>query len=338
MAHLIAGAAVSFARSEDPVRQLFGRRSMVPREHMRDLMPGIAAVDRRAPGGYTEALMKLARLSPVFGAEVGDVDLRAIGDPDFEQIYAAWVEHGVLRFRDQHLDDRELEAFSARFGPLEKIPLRLTPEQERRVPSLYVTPISNVRVDGRPIGGLGNAEANWHSDMTYLPTPPPASVLLGVEIPTEGGDTHFACQHAALEALPAELRERIANVRIKHDAAHTSIGELRAGFDEVTDPARLPRAQRTPRFAATRRTDATRSTSVAVSTRTSRGCRSRRARRCSTSSGATPRCTSATWTQEWEVGDVVVWDNRRVLHRRDAFPDDMRRMLRRCQVLAREAS
>ena len=73
--------------------------------------------------------MKIKKLSSVFGAEIDGVDLKAIDDGDFEEVYRAWVEYGVLRFRDQKLDDPQLEAFSARFGPLEKIPLRMTPEQ-----------------------------------------------------------------------------------------------------------------------------------------------------------------------------------------------------------------
>ncbi len=111
--------------------------------------------------------MNITPLSPVFGAQIDGVDLSTIGDGDFEKVYRAWVECGVLRFRDQKLDDAQLEAFSARFGPLEKIPMRLTPEQEKRIPSLYVVPLSNITIDGKPIGGLGNSEANWHSDMTY---------------------------------------------------------------------------------------------------------------------------------------------------------------------------
>ena len=210
--------------------------------------------------------MNITPLSPVFGAEIDGVDLSSIGDADFEEVYRAWVEYGVLRFRGQKLDDGQLEAFSARFGPLEKLPMRLTPEQEKRIPSLYVVPLSNITVDGKPIGGLSNSEANWHSDMTYEETPPPASVLLSVEIPAEGGDTQFCCQHAALEAMPESLRVRLTDLRIKHDAS-------------------LPQN---------------------------------------------------VWAQKWNVGDVVIWDNRRVLHRRDAFPNHMRRMMRRCQVLARE--
>ena len=150
--------------------------------------------------------MNITKLSPVFGAEIDGVDLSTIGDGDFEKVYRAWVEYGVLRIRGQKLDDAQLEAFSACFGPLEKIPLRMTPEQMKKIPSLYVVSLSNITVDGKPIGGLGNSEANWHSDMTYMETPPPASVLLGIEIPAEGGDTQFSCQHAALEALPESLR------------------------------------------------------------------------------------------------------------------------------------
>jgi taurine dioxygenase len=279
--------------------------------------------------------MNIVKLSPVLGAEISGIDLATIGDHDFEEVYRAWVEHGLLRFRGQKLDDARLEAFSARFGPLEKIPLRMTPEQEKRIPSLYVVPLSNITVDGRPIGGLGNGEANWHSDMTYEETPPPASVLLGVEIPAEGGDTQFSCQHAALEAMPASLRARLANLRIKHDASHTSIGKLRRGFDDVTDPSKVPGAI----HPAIRRHEENGRDALYLGRR-----------EFAYIVGMTLEDSEAlldelwryaslpqnVWTQQWNVGDVIIWDNRRVLHRRDAFPDQMRRMLRRCQVLARE--
>ena len=157
--------------------------------------------------------MNITKLSPVFGAEIDGIDLSTIGDGDFEEVYRAWVEYGVLRFRGQKLDDAQLEAFSSRFGPLEKIPLRLTPEQEKRIPSLYVVALSNITIDGKPIGGLGNSEANWHSDMTYEETPPPASVLLSVEIPAEGGDTQFCCQHAAAKAAAVGGGPRISEFR-----------------------------------------------------------------------------------------------------------------------------
>jgi taurine dioxygenase len=77
------------------------------------------------------------------------------------------------------VSEDDLQAFSQRFGPLEEMPLgRLPEELRRKIKNRYVTVISNIVVDGRPIGGLGNAEANWHSDMSYIDTPPTASVLL----------------------------------------------------------------------------------------------------------------------------------------------------------------
>ena len=167
-----------------------------------------------------------------FVAEITGVDVRHLSDEEFEQLYAAWLQYGVLRLRNQSIDEDQLQAFSARFGPLEEIPFgRMSETEKAKVKNRYVTQLSNILVDGKPIGGLGNAEANWHSDMTYVETPPPASVLLGVEIPPSGGDTYFADQYAAFEALPDELRVRIADLTIKHDAAHTSIGKLRPGFE-----------------------------------------------------------------------------------------------------------
>jgi taurine dioxygenase len=279
--------------------------------------------------------MKISKLTPIFGAQIDGVDLATISDREFEEVYQAWVEYGVLRFRGQKLDDPQLEAFSARFGPLEKIPLRMTPEQEKKIPSLYVVPLSNVTIDGRPIGGLGNGEANWHSDMTYEKTPPPASVLLGVEIPAEGGDTHFSCQHAALLTMPRRLRDRLVGLRIKHDASHTSIGKLRSGFDDVTDPREAPGAT----HPAIHRHAENGRDALYLGRREFAFIEGMTLEESESLLDELWRYASLpqnVWTQQWEVGDVIIWDNRRVLHRRDAFPNEMRRMLRRCQVLARE--
>jgi len=103
-----------------------------------------------------------------------------------------------------------------------------------------VTQLSSIIADGKPISRLGNSGASWHSDMTYVEVPPPASVLLGIEIPDVGGDTYFAHQNAAYESLPAELKNRIRDLTIKHDAAHTSIGKLRPGFEAFDDPSDAP--------------------------------------------------------------------------------------------------
>src|SRR4051812_35475499 len=100
----------------------------------------------------------------------------------------------------------ELIAFSRRFGELDHAPIQ---ENGRRFvegrPELYI--VSNVLgADGQPIGNLGNGEAVWHTDMSYLPRPPKASMLYALEIPPAGGDTHFASMYAAYESLPPTLK------------------------------------------------------------------------------------------------------------------------------------
>ena len=182
-------------------------------------------------------------LTRSFVADITSLDLRDLEDQHFARLYSAWLEFGVLRVRDQNINEDELQSFSARFGPLGEIPFGRMPDSEKaKVKNRYVTQLSNIIVDGKPVGGLGNIEASWHSDMTYVAAPPPASVLLAVETPSEGGDTYFADQCAAYEAIPDILKQRIDHLTVKHDAAHTSIGRLRPGYEAFDDPRDAPGA------------------------------------------------------------------------------------------------
>ena len=278
-------------------------------------------------------MLTVTPMSASFGADITGVDLKNFTDEEFKGIYKAWLDYSVLRFRRQPLNDDELQRFSSRFGPLEEMPMGRRSEAERKlIPNRYVTVISNILKDDKPIGGLGNSEANWHSDMTYIEVPPPASILLGVEIPANGGNTHFANQYAALESLPDSLRKRIQSLKIKHDAAHTSIGRLRYGFEPFDDPRDAPGAIH-----------------PIIRTHNESG---REAlylgRREWAYIDGLPLGTSEslldelwahaakpenTLEQIWQPDDLVIWDNRCVLHRRDDFPQAQRRMMRRCQVL-----
>lgn len=283
--------------------------------------------------------MRIVHLSDHTGADVLDVDIRALSDTDFERIRQVWLERCVIRLRGQPLDVHELQRFSARFGPLEEMPqyARLSEEARQRIANKYVTVISNIKVDGKPIGGLGNAEANWHSDMTYNPVPPTASVLLGEEVPPSGGDTHFVNQVAAYEAMPDAMKQRLQQVHIKHDAAHTSVGDLRSTYAQPSSPMDAPGAVH-----------------PAVITHPETGRKALFLGRRDWAyipglpldesealldeiwSYAAP--PELVWTQQWQVGDLIVWDNRSTLHRRDGFDGSQRRLMRRCQVLARTSS
>ena len=280
-------------------------------------------------------MMDIQPLTENFVADICGIDVGRISDQDFDQLYDAWLQYGVLRLRDQRIDEDVLQAFAAKFGPLEEAPFgRMSETDKAKIKNRYVTQLSNILVDGKPIGGLGNAEATWHSDMTYVDTPPPASILLGIEIPQSGGDTCFADQRAAYDALPSSLRNRIAHLTIKHNAAHTSIGKLRPGYEAFDDPREAPGAV----HPIIRPHDETGQPALYLGRR-----------EWAYVPGLTLTDSEAlldelweyaalprqVWRQTWQPFDLIIWDNRRVLHRRDDFDPQSRRLMKRCQVLSK---
>ncbi|MEQ8693607.1 MAG: TauD/TfdA family dioxygenase [Pseudomonadales bacterium] len=280
-------------------------------------------------------MIEVQPLQGGFVAEIAGLEVSQISDQTFEQIYAAWLDYGVLRLRNQRIDEKQLQAFSARFGPLEEVPTgRMSEADKARLKSRYVTQLSNILIDGKPIGGLGNAEASWHSDMTYVETPPPASVLLGVEIPPAGGDTYFADQYAAYDALPEGLRTRVSELTIKHDAAHTSIGKLRPGFEPFDDPRDAPGAA----HPIIRTHEETGRNALYLGRREWAyvpGLSLEDSEKLLDELWSYAALPENVWRQQWQPYDLIIWDNRRVLHRRDDFDAQSRRLMKRCQVLAR---
>ncbi len=273
-----------------------------------------------------------------FGADVQDVDVATVDDAAFSEIHAAWLDRAVLRFRDQRLDREALQSFSRRFGPLEYAPFgKITPEELAKIRHPYVTVISNIVENGRPIGGLGAAEARWHTDMSYIEHPPTASILYAVEVPPAEGDTHYCNMLGALGALPPDLAARARGVRVKHDAAHDSIGKLRRGHRDVDDPRDAPGAHHPM---------------VLRHPETGRDALYLGRRQDAYVEGLSLDESEAlldaiwhhvalpndTWTQQWRVGDLVIWDNRSVMHRRAAFDPNCRRLMLRTQVRHPEAA
>jgi taurine dioxygenase len=279
--------------------------------------------------------MKITPIKTGFVADISDIDLTAVSEPEFDRLYAAWLTYGVLRVRDQAITEDELQSFSAKFGPLEEIPMGRMPESERaKIKNRYVTQLSNIFHNGKPIGGLGNAEASWHSDMTYVETPPPASILLAIEIPATGGDTYFSDQQAALDAIPGALKTRLQTLTIKHNAAHTSIGKLRPGYEPFDDPREAPGAI----HPIIRKHSETGAQCLYLGRREWAYIPGLSLQDSETlldeiwSYAAQP---DHVWRQQWQPSDLIIWDNRRVLHRRDDFDQNARRLMKRCQVLSR---
>src|SRR5258705_1747101 len=191
--------------------------------------------------GRERLRMEVRPTGVALGAEIRGVDLSAIDEQDFTDIHHAWLDHQVLLFRGQNLDDAQLIAFSRRFGELDWAPVQ---ESGRRFvegrPEIYI--VSNVVENGVPIGSLGAGEAVWHTDMSYMPDPPKASMLYALESPPKGGNTGFVSMYAAYEALPLALQQRIQGLSLKHDGTYNSGGYVRQGVDAVDDPLTSPGA------------------------------------------------------------------------------------------------
>ena len=157
-------------------------------------------------------------------ADVSGIDLaQPLDDATVAALQQAWMDNLVLRFRGQTLDDDQLMRFSAKFGTLDRAPVQAKGVTETR-PNEWVTIISNVKVAGKPIGGLGNYESLWHTDMSYNEVPPMASALYAHEVPPSGGDTGFCNMYRAYETLPADLKRRIDGLTCKHDSSRNSVG------------------------------------------------------------------------------------------------------------------
>jgi taurine dioxygenase len=270
-------------------------------------------------------------LSAAIGAEVAGVDLARLDEPTFEAIREAWHAHAVLLFRDQRLGDAELIAFSRRFGALDHAPVNENGKTfVQGHPELYV--VSNaLGPDGVPIGSLGAGEAVWHTDMSYLPEPPDASLLYALEVPPAGGDTWVCGMEAALRALPSALLARVRGLSIKHDGTYNSGGYLRQGLVATDDPVASPGTPhpivcehpvtgRPVLYLGRRRNAYVVGLPLAESEALLDALWAHATR---------PEHTHA---HRWRVGDLLMWDNRSTMHRRDPFDPATRRVMHRTQV------
>jgi taurine dioxygenase len=263
------------------------------------------------------------------GAEVRCGDVRSLDDAAFRVVYQALLDHLVIRIRGQTLSDPELIAFGGRFGKLDFAPLAKTGNEKTR-PHPEIIVVSNVLENGVPIGVLRDAEVVWHSDNSYRETPLSYSALYALEVPAEGGDTGFANMYRALETLPGDLKARIAGRTLKHDMTYNSAGDLREGFQPVADVRAAPG----PRHPIIRTHAETGCDALYLGRRPNAYIDGLDVAESEEIIDALWRHATQpqfTWRHRWRAGDIVIWDNRCVMHHRDPFDAGARRIMHRVQ-------
>jgi taurine dioxygenase len=273
-------------------------------------------------------------MTPVFGAEVHDIDLANLTVPQFAELYAVWRQHHVLLLRNQKLSNADFERFSAMLGELDPPPNQGAGRKSvPGHPNLYV--VSNRKsATGEPLGALGDGEAQWHTDMSYLERPPFASMLWAIELPEKGGDTWFASMPAALRSMPADLARRIARLGIKHDGTYDSGGNVRKGMVANDDPMQ---STGTVHPAVIVQPESGEHTLYLGRRRNAYipGLPLEESERLLNIIWSYATAGSVTMCHHWRLGDVVLWNNLTTMHRRDAFPPDQFRTLHRSQIKGR---
>lgn len=272
------------------------------------------------------ATITVSPLSEHVGADIhGAAFARGLTKDEFAAILTAFHRHSVIRLRNTGATDGDVVVFSARFGRNKIHDLRdfldaAHPELMR---------ISNIEEHGKPIG-LKDSAVLWHSDMAYRADPNPISVLVAKEITSWGGGTRFASMRAAYDTLPDDMKAKLEPLQAVHSIRNYAYkpGEgmpvdMQEKYPEVLHPV--------------------------VVTHPVTGCKA-----LYVSEGTTMRIDGLSeaesretldfllahavrpefiWTQDWQVGDIVVWDNRTVIHQQTPYDPNERRLLKRTTVI-----
>lgn len=263
--------------------------------------------------------MNVEPLDATLGAVVTGVRLASIDDSTWDAIEDAFHERAVLVFPDQHLSGDEQDAFALRFGPLE-----------------FSSPISNTSKEGgllaeeAPNMSILRGNQGWHTDSSYMHIAAKASMLTARVVPAAGGCTEWADMRDAYEALPDETKERIGDLTAAHSIVYS---QMRAGETPVDGAYGVSDAP-APRRPLVKIHPATGRPALFIG------------RHAHAVDGMTDAESEAfldgllcdacvpprIYTHHWQVGDLVVWDNRCVLHRAQPWDWSEPRVMKHSRV------
>ena len=277
------------------------------------------------------------QIGPCFAAEVDGIDLtRPLSSADVKAVHAGMDEYAVLVFHDQKLDDEQQLAFSRGLGELEHaVGTSLRAPDEYRLPTTFAD-VSNLdkdnnvfaRDDRRRLFAIGNRL--WHSDSSFKVVPAKYSILHARAIPSKGGNTEFADMRAAYDALDAETRAEIADLICEHSQIFS---RQQLGFFDFTEEERARFKPVRQRLVRTHPSTGRKSLYLASHAGGIIGWPVPEARAFlrDLTEHATQR--QSVYAHTWRVGDLVMWDNRRTMHRARPFPVHEPRDMRRTTLV-----
>jgi len=280
--------------------------------------------------------MKITRIHPILGARVEGVALaEPLDDAALRQIHDAFQEYSVLVFHDQRLTDEQQMAFTERFGPLE-LTLKATGKEDRLHPQLVdlsnVDPDHDDRLigwdDRRMVYQSGNQL--WHTDSSFKPVPAMASALSGREVPPAGGETEFVSMRHTWATLPEELRARLEGRVVVHSILY-SRSTIAPGLFDPEHERGLPPV----RQALVRANPANGRKGIYIGSHAwyVEGMDYAESRRLLDDLLARTTRPECVYQHRWRQWDLVMWDNRCVLHRgRPWDAAHHRRVMRRTTV------
>jgi taurine dioxygenase len=267
-------------------------------------------------------------LTKYIGCEVSGIDLREPVPPAAAAaIYQAWLDHGVLLFRDQQLEQEDLIRVTGIFGefaPLGRPKHTLPSGFSKILPNIML--ISNIRENGETIGALPDGEMLFHHDTIHRDDPHKATLLYSVEIPTHGGDTLFASGTAAYDTLDAAMKQKLEGLRAVNYYVYNSVKRDDKQAVDASSQAVHPVA-RTHEETKRKALYVNRLMSVRIE-----GLEEAESDTLLNVLFDHSEKPEFVYTHVWRKGDLIVWDNRCSSHARTDFPADQRRLLLRTTV------